>query len=740
MSLQQTKSILAKLLATENIKVEFRKVETASFDVKTRTMTLPLWDDMSPELYDLLGGHEVGHALHTPEKGWHDALDEKIGKNFKTFLNVVEDARIERKIKDKFPGIRKSFFKGYSELLEKNFFGIRGVDVNGLLLIDRINLHYKLGALAGIDFSINEQVFIRRIDVAETWNDVVQIAKDLFAYCKQELEQMREEEMQRMMSMKMNDFGESGDSAQGKESKGDSSEEDEDGGEDSSGDSWDDLDGDEESLSASDSDDDGDEDQNEQLKGAGGGGYSHVYAGQEEPTSITDKNFQERVKTLAQSKGVYNGFLPSSDKIRIEKVLVDWRKMYGNVANTKSEYYKVNAFQDFEAKNKSAVAYLVKEFEMRKRAAELRRVSVSDTGVIDTNLLHSYKFSDNIFRKIATVAEGKNHGLVAMVDWSGSMQNNLNGTIEQFLVLSMFCRKLNIPFEVYAFSDSHVPGDAYNWMEFTAQNVVDLRQGFQLLNLLSSRMSNLAFRKQANDLLNVGNAYSNYASNRDYYARHMREEIVQPMVELGGTPLNASIVALSKVVNDFRTKNRLEIVNTVILTDGEDSDYLYTLNSTDKYRGLYPETNYNVSYIFDDETKKSYRIGQKGVTPTLLQILKTRTGCNLLGFYVITNNKKYFDQAIYRLDNNMLQPAREKALREFRENGVYAMVDWGYDEYYLIPGGADLETSSDDLDSFLKGDEDKKVSTRRLAGAFLKLNQNRLNSRILLKKFIEKTT
>lgn len=737
MSLQQTKSILAKLLATENIKVEFRKVETASFDVKTRTMTLPLWDDMSPELYDLLGGHEVGHALHTPAQGWHDALDEKVGKNFKTFLNVIEDARIERKIKEKFPGIRKSFFKGYGELLEKNFFGIRGVDVNGLLLIDRINLHYKIGSLAGVEFSTEEQAFIRRIDVAETWAEVVQIAKDLFAYCQQEMEEMRQEQMERMMSMKMNDFGESGDSEQGEESEELSFDDaDEDGTGD---DSFDDEEGDEKSFGADEAESE-DYDDRSTLKGAGGGGYSHVYEGQEEPVSITDKNFQEKVKTLAQSKMVQNGFLPGFSKTDLSKVVVDWRKMYGNVANASSEYYKTTAFNEFEAKNKNAVSYLVKEFELRKRAAELRRVSVSDTGVIDTNLLHSYKFSDNIFRKIATVAEGKNHGLVAMVDWSGSMQNNLAGTVEQFLVLSMFCRKLNIPFEVYAFSDANVPGDAYQWMEFTAPNVVDLRQGFQLLNLMSSRMSNLAFRKMANDLLNVAAAYSNYAQNHGYYARERREEIVNSKIALGGTPLNASIVALSKVVADFRVKNRLEIVNTVILTDGEDSDNLYTLNTTDRYRGLYPENAGSVSYIFDDETKKSYKIGPKGVTPTLLQILKARTGSNLIGFYVITNNKKYFDQALYRLDNSMTSTARDKALREFRENGVFVLNGCGYDDYYLIPGGAALETSSDDLDSFLKGDEDKKVSTRRLAGAFLRLNQNRLNSRVLLKKFIEKTT
>ena len=121
--LQQSKSLLTKLLATENISVEYRNVETASFNVKSRTLILPLWEDMSPELYDLLGGHEVGHALFTPEEGWHDAVVNGIGPGFRTFLNVIEDARIENAIKSKYPGIRKSFSKAYRELIEKDFFG-----------------------------------------------------------------------------------------------------------------------------------------------------------------------------------------------------------------------------------------------------------------------------------------------------------------------------------------------------------------------------------------------------------------------------------------------------------------------------------------------------------------------------------------------------------------------------------------------------------------------------------------
>ena len=123
---QESKSQLAKLMATENLTVEHRKVSTASFNLKDRVLTLPVWKDMSGEMYDLLTGHEVGHALETPEEGWHNAVmgTGKFDKNFKNFLNVVEDARIEKKVKRRFPGLRQSFVKAYGQLLETDFFVI----------------------------------------------------------------------------------------------------------------------------------------------------------------------------------------------------------------------------------------------------------------------------------------------------------------------------------------------------------------------------------------------------------------------------------------------------------------------------------------------------------------------------------------------------------------------------------------------------------------------------------------
>ena len=103
----EIKSQLAKLLATEDIVVEHKQVETASFNVGTRVLTLPLWEKASSVVYDMLVSHEVGHALFTPDIEWWVDTDIPHG-----VVNVVEDARIEKLMKRKYLGIPKTFYRG----------------------------------------------------------------------------------------------------------------------------------------------------------------------------------------------------------------------------------------------------------------------------------------------------------------------------------------------------------------------------------------------------------------------------------------------------------------------------------------------------------------------------------------------------------------------------------------------------------------------------------------------------
>ena len=99
----EVKGTLARLLATENLTVEHRRVSTACFDVDKRLLILPIWKTASNTVYDLLVGHEVGHALYTPAEDYTGAK--------KDFVNVLEDVRIEKMMKVTYPGLRRTFYE-----------------------------------------------------------------------------------------------------------------------------------------------------------------------------------------------------------------------------------------------------------------------------------------------------------------------------------------------------------------------------------------------------------------------------------------------------------------------------------------------------------------------------------------------------------------------------------------------------------------------------------------------------
>ena len=181
----EIKSQLAKLLATEDLVVEHKKVSTACFNVHTRVLTLPLWEKASGLVYDLLVGHEVGHALFTPDEDW----TEKV-KVPPQFVNIVEDARVEKLMKRKYAGLAKTFFNGYKELNEEDFFQIEGDDISTFNLADRANLFFKIGSHAYIPIEDGEESeIINLISSTETFADVLIAAEELYKYCKKEKEQ-----------------------------------------------------------------------------------------------------------------------------------------------------------------------------------------------------------------------------------------------------------------------------------------------------------------------------------------------------------------------------------------------------------------------------------------------------------------------------------------------------------------------------------------------------------------------
>ena len=109
-------------------------------------------------------------------------------------------------------------------------------------------------------------------------------------------------------------------------------------------------------------------------------------------------------------------------------------------------------WEKFQADAKPIVSLMAKSLKMRKAAYRSKRARTSTKGTLDVAKLHAYKYDDNLFKQVTTLADGKSHGLMMLVDYSGSMNNVMPAVLRQTATLVMFCKRVGIPFQVFGFT------------------------------------------------------------------------------------------------------------------------------------------------------------------------------------------------------------------------------------------------------------------------------------------------
>ena len=475
----QSKTLLAKLMASENISVEYSpKAQTASFNMETRVLVLPIWKDLNSETLDMLIGHEVSHALHTPAGrdplvNACNLIDAKNPNNAKSYLNVVEDARIERMIKTKFPGLRRSFASGYRDLLARDLFGIKNQTVSDLPLIDRINLQYKIGWIQNIPFTAKELSLAQRVATTISWSDVVKLSKEIYDLARQQKKD-KQEQQEQSESSEEGQPTEGDDDAESTESNsetGKSKEKSEDTGESTDSD----AEGEGDADSDSDSDDTSNEGnsgkENQETKASDDAETGKSGKGEQDAQSQNNKtaNTEEADTTpdASQTETAMNSGLDAlRDSTLPEIYYADvptptdaFVVSLAEVSQALDSHYNrarhigTTLYASWKRENSAAVQTLAQEFDRRQAADSHKRVSIAETGSIDPNRLHAYRIAEDIFLQNASVRDGKNHGIVVMLDMSGSMRDVFHDTMIQLITLGHFCKRVNVPFRFYGFTD-----------------------------------------------------------------------------------------------------------------------------------------------------------------------------------------------------------------------------------------------------------------------------------------------
>ena len=718
---QEVKGTLAKLLATENLTVEHRKVTTASFDVNNRVLILPIWKTASNTVYDLLVGHEVGHALYTPNKP-HDGD--------RGFVNVLEDVRIEKLMKRTYPGLRKSFFDGYHELNRDDFFGVNHEDLTKIPFIDRINLWFK--GNANIRFSPEEQVWVDRAAKTETFDEVVQLAIDLYGRAEK-IEDDKED-------------AESSDTAPSKGDLGDLRDMDVE---------WD--------MQPSEK---GDEQQQQQQQISMDSDQPHAPVGTPEATpssgqkgsedsdfdeteSITQTAFDQALETLIDDNAKEWKYL-TLPEVKVEDYIIpnkeirdDLKEHFFNPRQervvTEEEHtqfldhmaqyneYVVRKYNRFKKSANKEVNYLVKQFEMKKSADQYKRQATSKTGVINTNSLYKYKLTDDIFKRITTVPDGKNHGLVFHIDWSGSMTHVLLDTIKQTFNLVWFCRKAGIPFRVLAFQDVYFRAHSDDgYARFKAGDLY-INDSFKMLELLSSQQNAKSLDESMKVIFMQVFAMGGYRVNSCQ------------KYTLGGTPLAEAIMCTRQLVDKMKKVENVQKVNVVCLTDGEANPMSYISEedrwndgNIEKVTRSIAHACASVFFLRDKKTGYTRRIDTHPycTTKEIVSFFREITDYNWIGIRLcskgdLTRTLRYND--VQGVDYNVLDKTWKKE-RYFSISNAC-----GFSEQIYMPD-RNIGESSEEIEVKAKGEVATKAELQR---AFKKHMGSKTSNKTVLNKFIE---
>jgi len=643
------------------------------------------------------------------------------------YMNVLEDVRIEKLIKRKYPGLRKRMNEGYRQLNDRDFFGTKQVqNFADLLLIDKINLYFKAGFSCGVTFTPDEKVFVNRAERTETVEEVIQLAQDVYAYAKQQ----SEERKKRMQEENPQDIE---DEEEEDPIYADFDDLDMDG-------DWDEQEDDEPDLKPTSSP----KNQNDERKQE-----------DDEPDleSQTDRAFQSKLEDLADENTEYKYWkfetAPKDIIVGYKQILNETKSPeLWSLEETDGRYRYVNKedmqrifeaqskdFDNFKTESVRTVNYLVKEFEMKKSAQLYKRAQVSKIGSLDMKKLYAYRLQDDLFKRVTTIPKGKNHGMILLVDWSGSMTEVLQDTLKQVINLAMFCNRVQIPYRVFAFTDGYKDKANKVAAEDWAAHCEKLKEiynakveqgdlikieGFHLLELFSNKMTTSEFNNMARRVLDY-----RFQWNEGY--------------STGGTPLNEALVWCYQNIGDYMKNNSIEKMTFITLTDGEGASlsgygHRYLEESRTEIIGSEYKRIKTKHLMRDEVTQKTYEMSRYSnfQAEMILRMMKDRYGIALVGFHICRNTRRDLSGVLnanlpsFRGDQfSVIETWR----KDFRAQGFASIKNTGRDDLFIIPQSS-TRIEEGELD--VKADANAKAIARNF-GKFLNVKKT---SRVLLNRFV----
>jgi hypothetical protein len=373
-------------------------------------------------------------------------------------------------------------------------------------------------------------------------------------------------------------------------------------------------------------------------------------------------------------------------------------------------------YNKFKKSSQREVNFLVKEFEMKKAADAYSRSSIAKTGTLDCTKLHTYKFNEDLFKKVSVIPDGKSHGLIFILDWSGSMGNIMEDTVKQMYSLIWFCQKVNIPFEVYAFSNYFQTQEYDDHHKFIQKNTLYISQDFCLMNVLSSRVKKSELDQHMKNFFRVVSGIKNYYNYRS-----------PGSFCLGGTPLYESFVSLHKIIPHFQKIHKVQKIQCVILTDGDGHPIPVSLERIDYYNRTHVRPSYGRNvYLRNRKTGHTHYMDQTSSVRTtdvfLKDLRQTFPHTNFVGIRISEprNFSRYISSYEFKT---------EEQLKKIRKDKSFNILNSQYHALFAI--------ISNSLNNDTTFEVKEDASKYQIRSAFTKSLRGKALNKKVLTKFID---
>ena len=725
----------ASLLATEDISVVIDSTaDTTYFDLESRRVIMPVWRNMSTQLTDMLIGHEVSHALHTT-CDLPATLDHIAGRLSRTMprglimgaLNIVEDVRIDRLIQRRYRGLVSDYAVGYTEMRNMDLFGLKGENPNEREFLDRLNLHAK-GYAGEVNFSNDEQNFVNRAESTEEFGEGVDLVVDILNWLP-ESEQPQTDPQDspdaqegdapgtdgdgQSAGEQSQSTGEQGDETENNAS-GDAGEQggDESGEGSESGEATESK-GDGSMESAAQAEDDGSTAEGEQGDMLSGGqGFDDQMPTTADAMADGLKNMAAKTDPdMAKWNAPVVSHMMPGDKDIHEDAFADRAVVRKEIdaaieSSLKDRYSGQGAaaemakFDGWMADARVSVNQMAMEFE-RKQAAHIdQRTQVGKSGRLDMGKLHNYKLTEDLFMRTELRPNGKNHAMTIVIDWSGSMDDKTVSTMRQACILAMFCKKVNVPCEVYLFQSG------FATLKDNANTLSGSRANARHIMVLNTADRVAVFNADVKRAWILG-AMEQRERNRPNNWNRATD------LRLGGTPLGASLFLAEKSHRDLIARTGAEVSSLIYLTDGEGCEFA--------------QCGRESTHVTCPRTRRTFK--GKTMDEAMLNWIRETLGCNIVNFFM--DSLKRVENAAQAGFSEVAED-RMKSVKtaNFFERGAYR----GWDNWLVVADNAtaDYDNGEDLLDAL-----DDNASKVKIKNAFIKQMSNRGMSRPLVTRITE---